>query len=303
MQSRPVNRWLESGKRLHLQHGPIDLIIEVAAERCSKRRAYEQAHDCFNDVLDTLVGELSLLREPLHQPPRGQTMALFEMQSELVSGPVAKRMVKAALPYADTTRLSPMIAVAGSVADHVLGAMLQDNELNRVYVNNGGDIALWLAENERYTVGVCDNTETARIGSTLTLQARHQVGGVASSGWRGRSHSLGIADAVTVLARCAADADVAATLIANAVDVPDCADIERTPASELSPDSDLGDRLVTTAVGNLTAGQIDNALQNGKHLAAQLVSSNKIIAAYISLQGKRLVCGSPPTQQRQARYA
>ena len=44
--------------------------------------------------------------------------------------------------------------------------------------------------------------------------------GVATSGWRGRSFSLGIADAVTVLARTGAAADAAATIIANAVDLP-----------------------------------------------------------------------------------
>ena len=44
--------------------------------------------------------------------------------------------------------------------------------------------------------------------------------GIATSGWRGRSFSLGIADAVTVLAATAAEADAAATVIANAVDLP-----------------------------------------------------------------------------------
>ena len=66
--------------------------------------------------------------------------------------------------------------------------------------------------------------------------------GVATSGWRGRSFSLGIADAVTVLAATAAAADAAATIIANAVDLPGHPAIARRPASELEDDSDLGDR-------------------------------------------------------------
>ena len=64
--------------------------------------------------------------------------------------------------------------------------------------------------------------------------------GIATSGWRGRSFSLGIADAVTVLADRAAAADAAATIIANAVDLPGHPAIVRVPACELAPDSDLG---------------------------------------------------------------
>ena len=91
--------------------------------------------------------------------------------------------------------------------------------------------------------------------------------GVATSGWQGRSHSLGIADAVTVLARCAAVADAAATLIANAVDV-DHPGIRREPARVLDEDSDLGDRPVTVAVPALDPETIDAALDAGAHDAA-----------------------------------
>jgi ApbE superfamily uncharacterized protein (UPF0280 family) len=67
---------------------------------------------------------------------------------------------------------------------------------------------------------------------------------VATSGWRckgkgGRSFSFGIADAVTVLAGSAAAADAAATVIANAVDLPGHGAITRRPASAIDPDSDL----------------------------------------------------------------
>ena len=73
--------------------------------------------------------------------------------------------------------------------------------------------------------------------------------GVATSGRHGRSFSLGIADAVTVLARTASQADAAATIIANAVDLPGHPAVRRMPANELQPDSDLGARPVTRDVG------------------------------------------------------
>ena len=183
-----------------------------------------------------------------------------------------------------------MIAVAGSVADHILQAMLSGTSLTRVYVNNGGDIALWLAADQSFTIGICDNTLTRNICSHITIQACDEVCGVATSGWRGRSHSLGIADAVTVLASSAADADAAATLIANAVDVPFAKNIYRTPACELSPDSDLGDTLVTVNVDKLDSTQISTALNNGKLRAEQMLATGHIKAAYISLENQTIVC-------------
>ena len=84
------------------------------------------------------------------------------------------------------------------------------------------------------------------MADRITIRSADGVRGVATSGWRGRSFSLGIADAVTVLARTGAEADAAATLIANAVDLPGNPAIKRIPAQELAPDSDLGARLGDT---------------------------------------------------------
>ena len=271
-------RWLEGGQRLHLQHGPIDLVISAQGERRSVARAYQYAHEAFKTVLDDLVAELVSLKQVL---PSASTEPLCS---------VAKRMVCAASQCTELDTVTPMIAVAGSVADHVLDAMLKAPALDRVYVNNGGDIALWIAADQTFTVGICDNVETGTIAANLTLEARHLVRGIATSGWRGRSHSLGIADAVTVLASCAADADAAATVIANAVDVPGSRGVHRVPAVELSPDSDLGSRLVTVAVDALTTAEIELALQRGRSKAYELLSRQAISAAYISLAGTNIVC-------------
>ncbi|MFX7144802.1 hypothetical protein ABTI11_20165, partial [Acinetobacter baumannii] len=82
---------------------------------------------------------------------------------------------------------------------------------------------------------------------------------IATSDRHGRSFSRGIADAVTVLAKTASQADAAATIIANNVDLPGHPAIQRVPANELQPDSDLGSRLVTRAVGTLTEQEIETA--------------------------------------------
>ena len=115
---------------------------------------------------------------------------------------------------------------------------------------------------------------------------------MATSGWRGRSHSLGIADAVTVIARTAAEADAAATMIANAVDLPGHPAIARRPACELAPDSDLGVRAVTVGVGTLTAGEVDRALAGGFGAARRYAARGLIGGALLSLAGRSRAVGA-----------
>ena len=181
--------------------------------------------------------------------------------------------------------VTPMAAVAGAVADEVLAAMTKGRALERAYVNDGGDIAIHLSQGESMRLAIGDTGDG--FGDRISVDAQDPVRGIATSGGRGRSHSLGIADAVTVLARDGATADVAATLIANAVDLPRHPAVRRVPAVELSPDSDLGERLVTTAVGALTAEEIDKALERGLAVAEDFRRRGLIAAAALFLAGER----------------
>ena len=117
--------------------------------------------------------------------------------------------------------------------------------------------------------------------------------GLATSGWRGRSLSFGIADAVTVLARTAAEADAAATLIANAVNADHPA-IERAPAARVRDDTDLGEHLVTVAVGVLPNDVADEALDAGAAMAGSMRRAGLVDAAYLALQGRVRVIGGAP---------
>lgn len=270
----PVAAWLANGRRLHLQHGPIDLIVEAYGRPGEVRAAYEQAKAAFQTILVDLAGELSLLRSRVSE------------QSPQPCGVVARRMGRAVSLFAGEYFVTPMAAVAGSVADHVKNAMLENRTLERAYVNNGGDISLFLGDGRCFDIGVCSDPRTGEQASQVHIRADDGIGGVATSGWRGRSHSLGIADAVTVLARNAAIADAAATLIANAVDLPGSALIARSPASDLSPDSDLGDRLVTTNVPQLSDEQISKALDRGSGEAENMRGRGLIQSAFLSLQGR-----------------
>jgi ApbE superfamily uncharacterized protein (UPF0280 family) len=206
------------------------------------------------------------------------------------TGPVARRMYEAVLPFADVF-ITPMAAVAGAVAEAVLAAMTDAARLARAYVNNGGDIALHLAPGEAFRIGMIDRPDCPGLFGTAAICAADPVRGVATSGWRGRSFSLGIADAVTILAATAPEADAAATIIANAVDLPGHPAVVRQPASSLQPDSDLGDLLVTRHVGRLAASEIAAALEQGEACAQRLLAAGLIATAALNLQGSTRVVG------------
>jgi ApbE superfamily uncharacterized protein (UPF0280 family) len=207
----------------------------------------------------------------------------------LLQGPVARRMHAAVAPFAADQFITPMAAVAGAVAEEILGAMLQRAQLVRAYVNNGGDIALHLACGEHFTVGLAERPDTPSLMRTLIIGHDDPTRGVATSGRHGRSFSLGIADAVTVLAPTAAQADAAATIIGNAVDLPGHPAIVRRPARDLQPDSDLGARLVTRDVSELSGGEIEGALESGAACARKLLAAGLIDGAALRLRGEMII--------------
>lgn len=268
---------LPDGRRLHMHDGPIDLIVEAFGTTAEIDAAYRAAAERFVNVLDELCGELKFLRQPTH------------VDGPLPQSSIARRMVASVSPYAATTFITPMAAVAGSVAEEILGVMTNSADLSRAYVNDGGDIALHLTPGETFVVGMVDRPDRPSLFGSTTLDANQPARGIATSGWRGRSFSLGIADAVTVLADTAAMADAAATIIANAVDLPGHPNIERVPACELAPDSDLGSRLVTQSVGNLSLDDIHEALAAGMALAESLQTAGLIRSAALNLRGETRV--------------
>ncbi len=277
MKRLPQIGWLADGRRLHLQDGPIDLIVEAHGSATNLRAAYHAAARRFTGLLDELCGELPALRKAA------------DPQQCVLEGPVARRMHAAVAPFAAGHFITPMAAVAGSVAEEILGAMLREASLDRAYVNNGGDIALHLAGGEQFTVGLMDRPDQFGLMRTMIIHAGDPSRGVATSGRHGRSFSLGIADAVTILARTAAQADAAATIIANAVDLPGHPAIVRCPAEQLQPDSDLGARLVTRDVGPLGEFEIASALEAGSEKARALFAAGLIDGAALHLQGQTRV--------------
>lgn len=255
--------------RLHLQHGPIDLIVMAEGTGDARTRAFDAAAHRFETILSVLVDELDFLRMPVDD------------QSPDPMGPVARRMMAACRPHS-AEFVTPMAAVAGSVADEVLAAMVMETPLARAAVNNGGDIAVHLSEGQKFTVAAFGEGE-------CTIDAASPIRGIATSGRGGRSLSLGIADAVTVTARNAAQADVAATLIANTVDLPGHPAIRRAPANTLRDDSDLGERLAVTGLDSLEEDEARAALANGVRVAERMKYDRLIEGAALFLQGEERI--------------
>ncbi len=267
--------WLPDGRRMHLHHGPIDLILEIFGT--GRAVAYRAAVLRFQTVLQELVEELPKLKKPA--TPNTQ-----------LNGSIARNMQNAVEVHLPEF-VTPMAAVAGAVADEIAKVISKVPDVTKAYVNNGGDVALVMNEAE---VMVTD------IGGGIARATIHGSGcvrGVATSGWRGRSLSLGIADAVTVLGSTAALADVAATLIGNEVDLPDHTGIVREMAHSQQIDSDLDCKLVTVEVPVLGREEIATALERGTRFAQTLGVKEGVWGGILVLQGHVSSFGDPSLAQ------
>jgi uncharacterized protein len=262
--------------RLHLQHGPIDCLCHAWGAPDEVQSAYSQAAAAFAAILPGLCDELSLLRQPL--PNRRPERA------------IAVAMHTACMPYAEQF-ITPMAAVAGAVADAVLANLCHGRNLSKAFVNNGGDIAFQLERGSQLHCGLLTDLTAPALDGIFHLTHDQPSRGLATSGrackgWGGRSFSFGIADSVTILARTAAQADAAATIVGNQVDLPGHPAIDRRPASSIDPDSDLGDRMITFDVGPLSNRSAALALDAGAAMVDNLLQAGLIEGAVLALQGQ-----------------
>lgn len=266
-------------ERLRVEWGPVSLVLSArwpdgprsAALAAGGRRALE--------VLEELAGLRRLLSLDVRRVHNAAAVPV-----------PARAMVEAARAYAGQG-VTPLIAVAGTVADAVADALVEWGA-TWVVVSNGGDVALRLAPGESVSVGIVPRVSARAPVAQLQVRAGEEVGGVATSGFGGRSFTLGIADAAVVFARSAVTADVAATLAGNATDI-DAPAVERALAESLDPDTDLRGRLVTRRVGVLSAAEVDRALDRGAAWAQAQVTAGRVRGAIMALRGRWRFVGWP----------
>ena len=252
----------EKDNRLFLNHGPIDIVLEAFGK--DKPLAYEKAKNYFSTLLNELVLDMDLLKKEV-------------VPHRTFNNKISQSMQNATEKFYPDF-ITPMAAVAGSVADNILKILIKDSKLEKAYVNNGGDVSFYLTENQ--TV----KSSLASIPNTIAeINYKDKSRGIATSGWRGRSFSLGIADSVTVLADNAAMADAAATMIANSVNIKNHPLIIKRPAEEIYEDSDLKNLMVTVEVGDLKQSEIEDALKNGNEVGKKYLENGLINAALIEL--------------------
>lgn len=252
----------EEDNRLFLRHGPINIVLEAIG--IDKDLAYQNVKGYFETLLEQLVLDMELLKEEV----------VFNRK---FNNKISQSMQDATERYSPAF-ITPMAAVAGSIADNILRVLINNTNLEKAYVNNGGDVSFYLNKNQIM------KTSLAAIPNMIAeIKYKDKSRGIATSGWRGKSFSRGIADSVTVLADNAAMADAAATMIGNAVDIYNHPKIKKQPANEMYEDSDLKNLLITVEVGLLTKIEIKKALKNGYQTALQYINKDLINTALIQL--------------------
>ncbi|MFL2818078.1 MAG: hypothetical protein ACJ0BR_00325 [Candidatus Puniceispirillales bacterium] len=252
----------EQDNRLFLQHGPINIVLEALG--IDRSLAYTYAKKYFETLLDELVLDQQLLKKKV-------------VLNRKFNNKISQSMQNATEKFIPSF-ITPMAAVAGSIADNILRVVINNTNLEKAYVNNGGDVSFYLNKNQ-----IMKSSLAAIPNMIAEIKYKDKSRGIATSGWRGKSFSRGIADSVTVLANNAAMADAAATMICNAVDIYDHPNIKKKPANEIYEESDLNNLLITVEVGELTKVEIKQALKNGYHTAMKYVQEDLINTALIQI--------------------
>ncbi|HTY24151.1 MAG TPA: FAD:protein FMN transferase [Desulfomonilaceae bacterium] len=251
--------------------GPMRMFIDGSFHGTRRPETCRQAAESAIKFLEEIAYHRDSVRAPansLSAPPEGLLV----------------HTMWAAVSMIGDGDLTPMAAVAGTIAD-ATADFLSNSGLTRVVVNNGGDVALRMEEEEKVSVGIRPDVNRPRISHRIILTPEMAVGGVCTSGLGGRSFTRGIASAATVFAHRSDIADAAATAVANATYVKSPA-VHRRLADAVDPDTDLKGVEVTTRVGALACSEIELALEQGIARAEELVKRGLIKGACVTVKSR-----------------
>jgi len=268
-------RVLRPGRAL-VDHGPMTLTVDASAGGQPLTPATVAGAERALAALTELVPFLPLARR--------EVASLGPLPAEAPE--VLRRMV-AAVALLGEGDFTPMAAVAGTFAEVAMEAALAAGA-TRVIVNNGGDIALEAPAGERVRVGMVSDLAVRRVTHSLDVTGGSGIGGVATSGFGGRSLTKGIASAAVALAATAAAADALATALANATNADDPA-VRRCRAEELDPGTDIRGHIVTAAVGEVPADVRRQALATGRRRAEELRRQG-VLSAWAIFVGDEMAC-------------
>jgi len=255
---------------MFLEIGPASLVILGEKDGESyvfqKNKLVEKVEDILHEIREFLP----VLKQEAHKIKNTKHMSN-----------VPKKMVEA-VKIIDEMSLTPMAAVAGSVSD-ALKEFLKNEGLDLISVNNGGDISIFNKNGRELKIDIGDiRTGESSLNSLIIDQITDY--GLATSGFGGRSFTLGLADSVTVIAATGALADAAATFICNCTNM-ETDQVIRRKASEIDPLTDIPDYEVTIKINGLNSFDIMKSLENGLYNASKLKQLKCIYDAVIKLRG------------------
>ena len=261
---------IKDGK-LFIENGPTNIIAEAFS--IEKKAIYNLICEYSSKFLKDISQEIETLKKP--------TSEKNKFKSEIAN--TMFNSTKLFLP----NFITPMASVAGSISELLLLKVLEKFNVDKIYINNGGDISLYISKNEKFNFSI--GGETSFIVEYANIKG---LGGIATSGWKGRSFSMGIADSVTVIANKASVADSAATLICNKIDLKNSNKVKKINANNLYEDTDLKNKLITVSVENLTEYEIKEAIIKGKIISEHFISKKIIKSVIINLQNNILILGN-----------
>ncbi len=254
-----------------VHNGPMLMSIVVSKDRKLNKTLAIQGAKKALEVLETLARFRRIITQKI-----GEVVLVDDLP------PLVKRMVLAARSFDDPT-ITPLIAVAGAGADEVADFVFNTEEPSKVIINNGGDIAIRLREPEVVQIGIKTDLTNKAVTHILSVSAKDGIGGVATSGFGGRSLTRGIANAAVAVAEDACLADVAATLIGNVTNIQS-PNVTKALAKQLYESTDIPDLWVTTSVGHLERWEIEEALGRGIQNALAFEEKGLIIGAFLAVK-------------------
>jgi hypothetical protein len=255
---------------MFLEIGPASLVISgekdgilYSFDRCKLEEKIRSILGEIREFLPVLKQKAYRIKNTKHMPD------------------VPRKMVEA-VKAIDEASLTPMAAVAGSVADAIKD-FLKNECPDLVSINNGGDISIFNRKGRGLKIDIGDIHTGESSPYMLNIEQLIDYG-LATSGFGGRSFTLGLADSVTVIAATGAVADAAATFICNYTNT-ESDKVIRQKASEIDPLTDIPDDNVTIRIDQLNDNDILQALENGLNIAANIKKQRHIYDAIINLQG------------------
>ena len=160
-----------------VDYGPMTLTVSAWADGKPRPVMAVRAAVLALDILDRLAAG-----QPLLKTPAGKIKKLEGCP------PLFQKAVRTC--RAVSSELTGTDAVAGLAADEVSNEALRLGA-DRVILNNGGNIALKVSVGQPVRVGMKTHPE-GEATHFLEIAAEHNIGGVATSDWTGRSFSTAI---------------------------------------------------------------------------------------------------------------